>query len=71
MSGTTSMNSKKRIRTDWASLVVADDGDIIVACQTNGNIRYLHFETAAQFKEAIEAKTLSVQYPINERGIHK
>ena len=50
-----------RIKTDWASLSLAHDGNAVVCMKCNGVPRCIRFDSLEQLKQAIDSKTMLVK----------
>ena len=49
------------IKTEWASLSLAEDGNAIVCAKCNGTPRCVRFDSLEQLKQAIDKKKISVK----------
>lgn len=49
------------IKTEWASLSLAEDGDAIVCAKCNGTPRCVRFDSLEQLKQAIDKKKISIK----------
>ncbi len=49
------------IKTEWASLSLAEDGNVIVCAKSNGTPHCVRFDSLEQLKQAIDKKKISVK----------
>jgi type II secretory pathway component PulL len=51
----------KRVKTQWASIDLADDGNVIVCVKSNGAPCCIRFDSLEQLKQAIDHKKISAK----------
>ena len=49
------------IKTEWASLSLAEDGNAVICAKCNGTLRCVRFDSLEQLKQAIDEKKVSVR----------
>ena len=59
--GETAMIKEGRIKTDWASLTLAQDGTVVVCVKYNGAPRCMCFNSLEQLKQAVVSKKMLVK----------